>query len=108
MSKDYKRWRDSVGSGWGPLMDKLVEDITKLGWDGQIAQVKEKFGGLRFYVGHASDAIFERIAKAEKASYEICEECGMSGVLRRGGWLKTLCEEHAGGREPWSFKEDVP
>jgi len=108
MSRDYKNWRNAVGPGWHKLMDKMVEDITALGWDGTILQVKEKFGGLRFYIGCANDAIFNRIARAEKESYKICEECGKPGQLRGGGWLRTLCDEHSEGREPWSFEKDVP
>ena len=91
-----------VGEGWYPLVNQLVEDILALGWDGNIFQVKEKFGGLRFYIGSGSNEIFDRIAKAENDSYEICEECGQPGVLRGGGWLKTLCDEHAGDRKPYS------
>jgi len=84
-----------IGKGWEQLCSDLVIDLKKLGWDGTIAQVKEKFGGLRFYIGSGNDAIWERIQKAENDSYTICEKCGNPGKLREGGWLKTLCDEHA-------------
>jgi len=46
-------WGLTCGSGWFNLIDKLCEDITKLIGDKDIkviaVQVKEKFGGLRFY-----------------------------------------------------------
>ena len=46
-------WGLSCGDGWFNLIDKLCEDITKLIDDKDIKvialQVKEKFGGLRFY-----------------------------------------------------------
>lgn len=84
-----------VGDGWYPLIKELIEDLIAMGWDKQTCQVKEKFGGLRFYINSGSDEIFARISKAEKDSYEICEKCGDKGELRRDiGWYKTLCDEH--------------
>jgi|SRR3990172_1389256 len=84
-----------VGPGWKRLITDLVEDITAMGWDGIIYQVKEKFSGLRFYIGGASDEIHERISQAERMSYFVCEECGKQGLPRGPGWYKTLCETHA-------------
>lgn len=84
----------NVGPGWFPLIKSLIEDLIDLGWNKQICQVKEKFGGLRFYINEGSDEIHERISKAENDSYEICEETGKPGELRTDiGWYKTLCEE---------------
>jgi hypothetical protein len=88
----------AVGKGWSKIVQKLVEDLESLGWDGRVLQVKEKFGGLRFYVATTSDAIHGRIAEAEHESYRTCEECGNPGCLRAGGWLRTLCEDHSSGR----------
>ena len=84
-----------VGPGWTRLIKDLVKDITAMGWDGEIFQVKEKFGGLRAYIGSASDEIRERIDQAERLSYFICERCGKQGLPRGPGWYKTLCETHA-------------
>ena len=88
-----------VGPGWGDILKRLINDLFELGWDGQVAQVKEKFGGLRFYIGSANEAIHERIDVAQNESFETCEECGAPGALRQGGWLKTLCDEHSKQRE---------
>lgn len=85
----------SVDNGWYPLIKELIEDLIAMGWDKQTCQVKEKFGGLRFYINAGSDEIFNRISKAERDSYEICEKCGEKGELRRDlGWYLTLCDEH--------------
>tara|TARA_R110000868_G_scaffold56600_1_gene175131 strand:+ start:78 stop:389 length:312 start_codon:yes stop_codon:yes gene_type:complete len=84
-----------VRPGWHPLITTLVEDLGKLGWDGQVCQVKEKFGGLRFYIGAKSDEIQLRITEAEKQSYKICEICGEPGTLVKLGWLMTRCPEHS-------------
>lgn len=93
---------NSVGPGWRGILERLVEDLFTLGWDGQIAQVKEKFGGLRFYIGAGSPAVWERIAQAEREAYRTCEDCGAPGKLNDQGWWKTLCDECAikDGREP--------
>ena len=84
-----------VGVGWYPLIKNLITDLIELGWDKQTCQVKEKFGGLRFYINDGSDEIYERITLAESQSYEICEVCGEKGELRKNiGWYTTLCNEH--------------
>lgn len=58
-----------------------------------VLQVKEKFGGLRFYIGGGDKHINDLISKAEKESFEICEYCGSIDDVKqtRGGWIKTLC-----------------
>lgn len=84
----------AVDNGWFPLIKELIEDLIALGWDKQTCQVKEKFGGLRFYINSGSDEIHDRIAKAENDSYEICERTGKPGKLRNDiGWWTTLCDE---------------
>ena len=82
-------------SGWNLLIKNLIEDLIQLGWNKQTCQVKEKFGGLRFYINSGSNEIHDRIAKAENDSYNICEKCGEEGKLRNDiGWYLTLCENH--------------
>ena len=58
-------------------------------------QVKEKFGGLRFYVGGATDKSHNYITFAESMSYRTCEVCGSPGKTYTNGWHKTLCDIHA-------------
>lgn len=83
-----------VDKGWYPLVKELIEDLINLGWDKQVCQVKEKFGGLRFYINGGSDEIFKRISEAENKSYEVCEVTGTPGSLRTDiGWYRTLCDE---------------
>jgi hypothetical protein len=84
-----------VGTGWFPIIKDLIEDLIKLGWNKQLCQVKEKFGGLRFYINDGNNEIFKRITEAEKQSYETCEKCGEKGELRKYlGWYLTLCDHH--------------
>lgn len=57
-------------------------------------QVKEKFGGLRFYVQGATDEAYSYIDFAERMSYRTCETCGKPGKTITNGWHYTACEEH--------------
>ncbi len=83
-----------VGEGWFPLIKTLIEDLIALGWDKQVCQVKEKFGGLRFYINNHTDEMFHRIREAENESVSICEVTGKPGYLRNNkGWYVTLCDE---------------
>lgn len=86
-------WGIAVGDGWEPLIRELSEKITKLDPECVAAQVKEKFGGLRFYVNGATREAYDAISEAEGKSYEICERCGEPGTQRGGGWIVTLCEK---------------
>jgi len=55
-------------------------------------QVKEKFGGLRFYMNFGNKKIYETIRQAEYLSHTICEECGAPGEMDTSQfWLRTLC-----------------
>lgn len=70
-----------------------------------LAQVKEKFGGLRWYYGLDAEQVSERklanryiseaVRKAEAESFLTCEICGTAGSVRPGFYRKkTLCDEH--------------
>ena len=64
------------------------------------AQVKEKFGGLRFYIDNSSDFASGAISAAESMSLVTCECCGNPGKSNGGGWVRTRCS-------PCSDKEKV-
>lgn len=89
-----------IGEGWYQLMHDLLEELIKTDWDRDIRQIKEKFGGLRFYIGSASDEVHKIISKYESLSFETCEVCGEKGGLHKDCgwygsiWYKTLCDEH--------------
>jgi len=83
-----------VGSGWNLLIKNLIQDLIRLGWNKEVIQVKEKFGGLRFYINEGTDEIHQRIAQAELESMKTCEITGKPGKIRTDiGWHRTLCDE---------------
>jgi hypothetical protein len=57
-------------------------------------QVKEKFGGLRFYYKGGDDTIDNYVRFAEMLSERTCEVCGARGQMRDGGWIVTRCDAH--------------
>ena len=92
--------------GWHNIIHDLLETIkhhcVKYNLKGfKILQVKEKFGGLRFYYGFEDmydtdmDCIDQYVAQAEKRAGETCEYCGMPGEIQGKTWLKCVCKEHA-------------
>lgn len=96
--KDARR---SVGKGWAGIINNLYNAKPK---KVLVIQVKEKFGGLRFYVDSAPDWYFDLIRFYEHQSQEICEECGMEGetIFLHGWWLKTLCDKC---KDEWDSKQ---
>ena len=80
-------------------LDELYKDLPKDDDYPAVVQVKEKFGGLRYYMGsipeHLSEKTDEYVREAEEKSYRTCEICGKEGKNRNiRGWLSVLCETH--------------
>jgi hypothetical protein len=92
----------AVGDGWYKLIYELVHDIRindlkKGDWITKATQVKEKFGGLRFYVTGTSDKNWALIRNAEQKSYAVCEETGSEVEVGTwsNGWVRTMCHKEA-------------
>src|ERR1035437_5335219 len=89
------------GDGWFSLLWRLCEDLEPLvaalekqtGSRFDVVQVKEKFGGLRFYAHGTNDAIRQRIKAAGLESTMTCELCGKPGQLFESPWLGVRCDE---------------
>jgi hypothetical protein len=89
----------SVGAGWGGLVKECHDTLVAFDPNYRIYQIKQKFGGLRYYVKPSIDALVYRtsaiIAPFEKRSYMVCEVCGADGNLRvKNRHYQTLCAEH--------------
>jgi hypothetical protein len=59
-----------------------------------ILQVKEKFGGLRFYYSGGNERLSGAVSMAEAIANRTCEVCGRPGERRGGDWIQTLCDMH--------------
>jgi len=98
MTQTCMCWGLDVGEGWLWLIDALCESIQEIVDSTtkyeqvEATQVKEKYGGLRFYYMGGNEKIDAIVTFAEKLSYLICENCGATkGVMQTDGWVVTLC-----------------
>lgn len=99
-----------VSRGWWLIIESLCIQIQRhIDWaQGQhdrtglgdpveqvrVQQIKEKFGGLRFYYTGGDEYISGMVRMAENWAAHSCEECGAPGKSRNSGWIRTLCDEH--------------
>jgi hypothetical protein len=97
-------WGFSCGDGWFNILDQLMGNIQHhIDWKNKnsevvpqvtLDQVKEKFGGLRFYYTGGDEHIRGLVSMAESMSEVTCEVCGSPGKRIGLGWISTRCEEH--------------
>jgi hypothetical protein len=100
------------GDGWFGLLSNLCasmeegirawqkENSDEIEKHPRVAQIKEKFGGLCFYMdypngfdqGWYNDVECKIIGPANKLSYKTCEICGAEGEKRSLRWIRTLCQ----------------
>ena len=86
--------------GWLNLIDELCRtlqihldshpDVPQV----DVLQVKEKFGGLRFYYSGGDSVCRDAVAMAEERSLSTCEVCGQTGTLGGERWLNVRCVNH--------------
>jgi hypothetical protein len=97
----------AVSQGWWPIIETLCANIqSHTDWWNKnretrpvveqvvVEQIKEKFGGLRFYYSGGDDNVAGMVRMAEAWANVACEECGAAGTRRSGGWIRTLCDHH--------------
>ena len=102
----------AVGQGWYPILEALCANIQNhIDWQNKnhekhpvveqvvVEQIKEKFGGLRFYYQGGDDNIHGMVRMAEAWAANCCEECCAPGKRRNGGWIRTLCDMHEAERQ---------
>jgi hypothetical protein len=94
----------TVDEGWYQIIVDCDNELTAIDPDYSILQIKEKFGGLRYYMSPSNDTTVEQrdkmhkvIWKYEAVAAQTCEATGKPGVLMKsvGGWLKTVNPEYA-------------
>lgn len=103
-------WFIGIPKGWGDVIHEYLSKLDALvqrnRWSVHIAQVKEKFGTLRFYVDildaegfvcyerpSGDVELFFKIAREmEEATAEVCFNCGTrENVECYGGWVHYAC-----------------
>jgi hypothetical protein len=99
--REFPRSGFDVGEGWYPLLHELCHTLEphieslpeEIRSQLYVVQIKEKFGGLRFYMQSETPYMRGAIAVAERMSYLLCEHCGNKGTRRSGGWIRTECDD---------------
>ena len=103
ITESLMSWGFSCADGWLPLIERLSDhieaEIVRLRDEDGVAekdlpeakQVKEKLGGLRFYVFPANDKIFAAVMAAREEADRTCEYCGTPGKLCEKGAIATCC-----------------
>ena len=106
-------WFESIPKGWADVLYPYLEKLTailnyyKLTDYLYIQQVKEKFGGLRFYYSFWNEdrdfnekeqkgaELFQSVAwKMESATETVCCDCGATENIEcYGGWVHFACPE---------------
>ena len=107
----------AIGEGWWLIVDILCMHIQQyINWndynadrdpDGKytrveqvvVAQIKEKFGGLRFYYDGGDHYVRGLVDMAEAWAGRTCEVCGEPGTQGGDGWISTLCPTHRAERD---------
>lgn len=97
-----------VKPGWACIVLDLNAALAELSPDYEIYQVKEKFGGLRYYAQpsqewweDADDESRQKfrnlIDEAERLAEVTCDLCGEPGETVKVSpyWLATRCPDHA-------------
>jgi hypothetical protein len=94
----------AISEGWWVIIERLCSNIQHhLDWKNKetevvpqvvVRQIKEKFGGLRFYYDGGDAEISGMVRMAESWAGISCETCGERGKRRDGGWIRTLCDKH--------------
>lgn len=104
-------WRGiSCDQGWWGLVLECDKELANIDPDYTIYQVKEKFGGLRFYFDtkdiRAKNTMNKIVRKYEELAARTCEVSGKAGVLMlKLGRYRTLGPEFAD--EGWSPVENI-
>jgi len=97
----------AVGEGWWPIIESLCANIqSHTDWWNKnretrpvveqvvVEQIKEKFGGLRFYYQGGDDQISGMVRMAEAWANASCETCGCPATKQTTGWIKNVCDKH--------------
>lgn len=104
-SRGSRRWcKKCPVSIWSGCLSFKKPDLL----DPMCTQAKEKFGGLRFYMGGATDSMIEEfIRQAEEQAEKTCEECGKPGKIAGTGWISTKCYDCRAAHSGKEYADEV-
>ncbi len=94
----FELFNVECGKGWDGLLKPIFDYIERYNNEHEekieIIQVKEKFGGLRFYTNFTNEELESLIKEAESKSFMTCEICGSTNNIGHTlGWITTCCED---------------
>lgn len=103
---------DAMPDGWrkafGIQMCKEIKAALKLHKGAlrkyRIVQIKEKFGGLRWYDNWSTAEVMKVIKKYEHISYFTCIDCGKPATKMSTGWICPYCDDCIGNRNYTEIK----
>ena len=98
-----------TGNGWYDLIEKLSLKLEQILLSMpeeerkryRAIQVKQKFGGLRFYFSNYTPEISSHIVEAENKSMFICEVCGEAGEMIGSAIMRVRCAIHIDRLRHW-------
>lgn len=113
-----------IPEAWIPVIDDLCGAIQRYidgvsRWDKEkqdwvhppqatCIQMKEKFGGLRFYIDGGDDHIEGMISMAEHMCYNMCQHCGTKENLGvTDGWITICCKDCSKESTNWKPKSQI-
>lgn len=84
-------WRIAFGDA---MLQELAASLGDYAAKYRIVQIKEKFGGLRWYDNGvpAVSGAYEIIRKYQYMSYYTCINCGQSATKISLGWISPYCD----------------
>ena len=102
---DYEYTRaDDIPRGWriafgDQMLEELDQLLKKYNFEKEyrIVQIKEKFGGLRWYDDGFPEEGWEEykawLYKYEDLSFKTCMSCGKPAIGLTKGWIMPLCKD---------------
>lgn len=93
-------WRIAFGESF---LEELKTALGDYAPNYRISQIKEKWGGLRWYDFGRTEEAEKIISKYEQLSETICIVCGKPAVAMTAGWIVPVCAEHLEGKQPYCW-----
>ena len=95
---------DALADGWmiafgNEMLEELSEILKEADYEDsyRILDIKEKFGGLRWYTNGIPKTISDKYDAWERKyvelSFETCLACGKPATMETFGWINFICDD---------------